>query len=160
MERGYDDPPDARALRDLLVHDGDRCIGDGRALEPQRLDAVGTGDTALPLVVLVDGGTASSGEVVAGSLQDRERAVLVGTRTFGKGSVQEPRSLSDGSSLALTVAQYTTPSGRSPEGVGILPDLEVAAGSPPEVAVRRGIEALTGLVAAASPSEVAPAGGR
>ncbi len=118
-----------------------------RGSEQQRLDAVGTGDTRTPVVVLVDGGTASAAEVVAGALQDRGRAVLVGSRTFGKGSVQEPRDLPDGSALELTVARYTTPSGRSLEGVGLAPDIEVAAGSAPDVAVRRGVEVLTGLLA-------------
>jgi len=120
---------------------------DGR---PQRLDAVGQGDTATPLVVLVDGGTASAAEVVAGALQDRGRAVLVGSRTFGKGTVQEPARLSDGSQLELTVARYTTPGGRSPEGVGLEPDIEVAPGSPPEVALHRGVEVLVGLLADAA----------
>jgi carboxyl-terminal processing protease len=110
----------------------------------QRLDAAGHGDTTTPLVVLVDGSTASAAEVVAGALQDRGRAVVVGARTFGKGTVQEPHLLPDGSSLALTVASYTLPSGRSVEGVGIEPDIqvfEVAA------ALNRAVEVLSGLVA-------------
>ena len=118
----------------------------------QRLDALGPGDTAVPLVVLVDGGTASAAEVVAGALQDRDRAVLVGSRTFGKGSVQEPRRLSDGSTLEVTVARYTTPSGRSLEGVGLEPDIEVAAGSGERVAVGRAVEVLPGLLADGSGS--------
>ena len=100
----------------------------------QQYDAVGTGDPAAPLAVLVDGGSASAAEVVAGALQERGRGVLVGSRTFGKGSVQEPRTLSDGSSLQLTVAAYTTPGGRSIEGVGLAPDIEVAPGTAPGVA--------------------------
>jgi carboxyl-terminal processing protease len=114
-----------------------------------RLDAVGAGDVSLPLVVLVDGGTASAAEVVAAALQERGRAVVVGSRTFGKGSVQEPHRLSDGSALQLTVARWSTPQGRSLEGGGLLPDLEVAAGSDPEAAVRRGVDVLTGLLASA-----------
>ncbi len=110
---------------------------------PQRLDAVGTGDTTTSLVVLVDGGTASAAEVVAGALQDRGRAVLIGSRTFGKGSVQEPHTLTDGSSLELTVATYSLPSGRSVEGVGLEPDIEVAG----DGAVLRAVEVLAGLVA-------------
>jgi carboxyl-terminal processing protease len=116
---------------------------------PQRLDAGRGGDTTTPLVVLVDGGTASAAEVVAGALQDRGRAILVGTRTYGKGSVQEPRPLSGGSAIELTVARYTTPNGRSLEGVGLEPDIEVPAGSPAEAAVRRAVEVLTGLLATA-----------
>jgi carboxyl-terminal processing protease len=116
-----------------------------RGARPTRLDAVGDGDTGTPLVVLVDGGTASAAEVVAGALQDRGRAVLVGSRTFGKGSVQEPRTLSDGSSLALTVARYSLPSGRSVEGVGLEPDIEVVAAGNGDAAVRRALEVLSGL---------------
>jgi len=114
---------------------------------PQRLDAVGHGDTTTPLVVLVDGGTASGAEVVAGALQDRGRAVIVGSRTFGKGSVQEPHRLSDGSSLALTVARYSLPSGRSIEGVGIEPDIDVVL---PGAMVGRALEVLIGLRADSS----------
>ncbi|MCU1589731.1 MAG: C-terminal processing peptidase-3 [Frankiales bacterium] len=117
---------------------------------PVALDALGAGDVATPLVVLVDGGTASAAEVVAGALQDRGRAVIVGTRTFGKGSVQEPWTLSDGSALQLTVARYRTPAGHSLEGVGLAPDIEIAPGSSATVAVRRALEVLTGLVADSS----------
>ena len=92
--------------------------------------------------------TASAAEVVAGALQDRNRAVVVGTRTYGKGSVQEPSTLSDGSALELTVGRYLTPSGRSLDGVGIEPDVLVPPGAAPEVAERRAIDVLTGLVAA------------
>ncbi|MCW2608315.1 MAG: hypothetical protein JWO60_3008, partial [Frankiales bacterium] len=118
-----------------------------RGAAARRLDAVGDGDTAVPLVVLVDGGTASAAEVVAGALQDRGRAVVVGSRTFGKGSVQEPRSLRDGSALELTVARWTTPSGRSVEGTGLVPDVEVPPGAAPDVAVRRAKDVLDGLLA-------------
>jgi carboxyl-terminal processing protease len=118
-----------------------------RAGDTVRLDAVSVGDVRVPLVVLVDGGTASAAEVVAGALQDRGRAVLVGSRTFGKGTVQEPRTLADGSALELTVARYRTPSGRSLEGAGLEPDIEVAAGLDDPVAERRAVEVLTGLVA-------------
>ena len=110
----------------------------------QRLDAAGRGDTTTPLVVLVDGSTASAAEVVAGALQDRGRAVVVGSRTFGKGTVQEPHRLADGSSLALTVARYTLPSGRSVEGVGIEPDIQVLDGA---AALHRAVEVLSGLLA-------------
>ncbi|SEP55625.1 S41 family peptidase [Streptomyces radiopugnans] len=86
------------------------------------------GNTASPLVVLVDGGTMSAAELLAGALQDRGRAVVVGTRTFGKGSVQEPREQPDGSVAELTVGHYTTPGGRTFEEGGLLPDLEVRPG--------------------------------
>jgi carboxyl-terminal processing protease len=122
-----------------------------RAGDTVNLDAVADGDVLVPLVVLVDGGTASAAEVVAGALQDRGRAVLVGSRTFGKGTVQEPRTLADGSALELTVARYRTPSGRSLDGAGLEPDIEVSAGLPAAVAERRALEVLTGLVADRSP---------
>ncbi|MCX3064285.1 S41 family peptidase [Streptomyces beihaiensis] len=82
------------------------------------------GDTARPLVVLVDGGTMSAAELLTGALQDRGRAVVVGSRTFGKGSVQMPSRLPDGSVAELTVGHYRTPSGHSVDGRGITPDLE------------------------------------
>ena len=118
-----------------------------RGEAPRQINAVGHGDTDVPLAVLVNGGTASAAEVVAGALQDRNRAVILGTRTFGKGTVQEPAQLSNGSVLELTVGHYVTPSGRSLDGVGIQPDIEVAPGSTGSTAVDRSIDVLRGLVA-------------
>ncbi len=114
---------------------------------PERLYAGAGGDTATPLVVLVDGGTASAAEAVAGSLRDRDRAVIVGSRTFGKGSVQEPLRLADGSAIELTVGRYRTPSGRSLEGAGIDPDVAVDENRPPQEAERRALSVLRGLTA-------------
>ncbi|MEU8792562.1 S41 family peptidase [Streptomyces sp. NPDC048643] len=88
------------------------------------LHADSGGDTARPLVTLVDGGTMSAAELLTGALQDRGRAVVVGSRTFGKGSVQMPSRLPDGSVAELTVGHYRTPAGRSVDGRGITPDLE------------------------------------
>jgi carboxyl-terminal processing protease len=123
-----------------------------RGAAPQMLDALGHGDTGMPLVVLVDGGTASAAEIVAAALQDRGRAVLIGSRTFGKGSVQAPSRLSDGSALELTVGHYLTPSGRSLDGVGIQPDVVVPPRAPARVMVGRAIEVLSGLTADAGSS--------
>ncbi|MEV6172887.1 S41 family peptidase [Streptomyces sp. NPDC051954] len=87
------------------------------------------GDTTRPLVALVDGGTMSAAELLTGALQDRGRAVVVGSRTFGKGSVQMPTRLPDGSVAELTVGHYRTPSGRGVDGKGITPDLEADTGA-------------------------------
>ncbi|MFE3856008.1 S41 family peptidase [Streptomyces griseorubiginosus] len=95
----------------------------------QALHAVADGDTDRALVVLVDGGTMSAAELLTGALQDRGRAVVVGSRTFGKGSVQMPSRLPDGSVAELTVGHYRTPSGRGVDGRGITPDLEADEGA-------------------------------
>ncbi|WP_433464395.1 S41 family peptidase [Spirillospora sp. CA-128828] len=111
----------------------------------QRRSVTEPGDAKTPLVVLVDAGTASAAEIVAGSLRDRDRAVIVGSRTYGKGSVQEPLRLADGSVIELTVGRYRTPGGRNLDGVGIEPDVAVSAGRPPKVAERRARTVLRGL---------------
>lgn len=136
------------AVASVFLDGGPVVSYERRGASPRTLDAYEGGDTATPLVVLVNAATASAAEVVAGALQDRNRAVVVGTRTYGKGSVQEPTTLSDGSALELTVGRYLTPSGRSLEGVGIEPDVVVPPGAAPELAERRAIDVLTGLVAA------------
>ncbi|WP_418957349.1 S41 family peptidase [Streptomyces tritici] len=89
------------------------------------------GDTRRPVVALIDGGTMSAAELLTGALQDRGRAVTVGARTFGKGSVQMPSALPDGSVAELTVGHYRTPAGRGVDGRGITPDLTVGDGSGP-----------------------------
>lgn len=97
--------------------------------ERRELTAAPGGDTSTPLVVLVDGGTMSAAELLAGALQDRSRAVLVGSRTFGKGTVQQPSRLADGAVVELTVGRYYTPAGRSPDGTGLTPDVPRPAGT-------------------------------
>lgn len=119
----------------------------GRGVAEQQYAVVAAGDAQTTLVVLVDGGTASAAEVVAGALQDRDRAVIVGARTYGKGSVQQPIRLADGTAIELTVARYYTPSGRSVDGTGLRPDIEVAAEADSDVALDRGVDVLTGILA-------------
>ncbi|MFB7942369.1 S41 family peptidase [Streptomyces sp. NPDC056049] len=87
------------------------------------------GDTGRPLVALIDGGTMSAAELLTGALQDRGRAVTVGSRTFGKGSVQMPSTLPDGSVAELTVGHYRTPAGHDVDGRGIAPDLPADEGA-------------------------------
>jgi carboxyl-terminal processing protease len=91
---------------------------------------------ALPLAVLVNSGSASAAEIVSGALKDTQRAVLVGEKTFGKGSVQTVFSLKDGAGLRLTTAKYYTPSGAVIHERGIAPEIEEVFGSKEEKAVR------------------------
>ena len=94
-----------------------------------------------PLIVLVNGGSASASEIVAGALQDQHRATILGTRTFGKGSVQTVMPLSDGGAIKLTTSRYFTPSGVSIQGQGITPDVELAADAP-EIELSRALQLL------------------
>jgi carboxyl-terminal processing protease len=95
--------------------------------EDRTYDAKGGAVENLPLVVLVNGGTASASEIVSGALQDHDRAILVGTTTYGKGSVQQIFPLSGDSAMKLTTEHYFTPSGRDINGKGIKPDVVVKA---------------------------------
>jgi carboxyl-terminal processing protease len=79
----------------------------------------------VPLVIIVNRNTSSAAEMFAAAMQDRNRGVVIGERTYGKGSVQDFVELKDGSKLEITVALYLTPAGRSIEGVGVTPDLVV-----------------------------------
>jgi carboxyl-terminal processing protease len=94
-----------------------------------------------PIVVLVNGGSASASEIVAGALQDNRRATIIGTRTFGKGSVQTVMPLSGGRAIKLTTSRYYTPSGVSIQGLGITPDVDLGADAAAN-GVRRALELL------------------
>jgi carboxyl-terminal processing protease len=102
-----------------------------------RADAPGT-EPSYPITVIVNEGSASASEIVAGALQDHHRALVVGKKTFGKGSVQTVYPLEGGNGLRLTTALYYTPGGRSIQEVGIVPDIAIDAASPTEVAAEGG----------------------
>ena len=115
----------------------------------ETFNAIGDGDSETPLVVLVDSGTASAAEIVAAALQDRNRAVIVGEKTFGKAAVQDFTRLSDGSGIELTIGYYLTPNGRKLDGQGLEPDVLVSGRESKKVAETRALQVLQGLVASA-----------
>ncbi len=132
---------EAVALSDLFLSDGQIVSQRGRARgESITYDAetVFRGDIAegLPIVVLIDAGSASASEIVAGALQDHRRAVVMGERSFGKGSVQSLLPLGNDAALKLTTARYYTPSGHSVQEGGIKPDIRVPQLSDPDLAKR------------------------
>jgi len=106
--------------------------------ETQRYSARPGGDLShgKPLVILINGGSASASEIVSGALQDHKRGTLIGTRSFGKGSVQTIIPLGQNGALRLTTARYYTPSGRSIQAKGITPDIEVLQDVPDDLKAR------------------------
>jgi carboxyl-terminal processing protease len=130
-------------LLDAAVEVGDHFLDEGVVLyqisrtEDEKIFMSTDETTAadMPLVVLIDGGTASASEIVAGALQDRERAVLIGTTTFGKGSVQLVYDLSDGSSVHVTSARWFTPDRHQIDQQGLEPNIVVV---PTEEAIADG----------------------
>ncbi|MEA2452394.1 MAG: carboxyl-terminal processing protease [Actinomycetota bacterium] len=142
---------EAVGVASTFIEDGEIVTYSERSKDDVVYDAQGDAFEDLPLVVLVNEGTASASEIVAGALQDRERAMIIGTTTYGKGSVQEVVPLTDSSALKLTIAAYLTPDGHDINGQGIDPDVEVDAVS--SVQRARAVEILKGIVISTTGSQ-------
>jgi carboxyl-terminal processing protease len=124
---------EAVQVSSIFIADGRIVSTRGRARPERVYDATGGAiDTKIPVVVLVNNNSASASEIVTGALQDRDRATVVGTRTFGKGVFQEIEPLSNGGALDITVGEYFLPSGRNLGGGGV----ERGAGVKPDVAAK------------------------
>ncbi|MEQ1687595.1 MAG: S41 family peptidase [Sphingopyxis sp.] len=129
---------EAVAVSDLFLESGEIVSQRGRRAGDVERFSARPGDAAggLPIIVLIDAGSASASEIVAGALQDQHRAVIMGETSFGKGSVQTVVPLSETTALRLTTARYYTPSGRSVQEGGIVPDIRVPQISDPDYRTR------------------------
>lgn len=121
----------AVGLTDLFVDKGDIVSQKGRDTADNKTFSASpsTTITSVPVVVLINGGSASASEIVSGALQDHKRAILLGENTFGKGSVQIVLQVTQEEAIKLTIARYYLPSGRTIQAVGVKPDIEVFPGS-------------------------------
>lgn len=124
----------AVSVTDTFIDDGTIVYiqGKDKANRKDFFAAKNANEIKVPLVVLINAGSASASEIVAGALQDHHRALIVGERSFGKGSVQTIIPMADGSGIKLTTALYYTPNGRSIQAKGIVPDLAIPFVAPPK----------------------------
>jgi carboxyl-terminal processing protease len=134
-------------VADLFLGDGVVTYErDGRDLEEVFESEDGDLAEQIELVVLVNAGSASASEIVSGAIRDRDRGVLIGETTFGKGSVQQSHTLSDGSELRVTIARWYTPDNQSIDKNGIAPDIPVDSpeefGTENDTQLQRAIEYL------------------
>jgi carboxyl-terminal processing protease len=115
-------------VTDIFLDKGLIVYTQGRIKDSELRFSASRGDAlnGAPIVVLVNGGSASASEIVAGALQDHRRAIIMGSNTFGKGSVQTIKPLTRKTAIKLTTARYYTPSGRSIQAEGIIPDIKLA----------------------------------
>ena len=125
----------AIAVSDVFMEKGEVVSTRGRTADQVERYTATKGDltNGKPLVVLINGGAASASEIVAGALQDQKRATVIGTRSFGKGSVQTIIPLGNEGAIRLTTQRYYTPSGRSIQAQGIVPDIVIEEPLPPEL---------------------------
>jgi carboxyl-terminal processing protease len=146
-------------VADAFLESGEIVSTRGRNADATQRFNAQAGDLAKgkPLIVLINGGSAAASEIVAGALQDHKRATIVGTRSFGKGSVQTIIPLgNDNGALRLTTARYYTPSGRSIQATGVVPDVEVLQDVPDEVKAKsetKGEAALRGHLSGQGPEQ-------
>jgi len=117
----------AVGVSDAFINDGLVVYTEGRIDDSSHRYTATPGDSlnGAPLIILINGGSASASEIVAGAMQDHKRAIIMGTKSFGKGSVQTIQELRNGSAVKITTARYFTPNGRSIQAKGIEPDIEL-----------------------------------